>query len=279
MAERLPDDLFRALAARPDIATRWPTSYVSETTSTNDVVMALAHAGAPPGTVVVAGTQTAGRGRRGHVWSSPLNGGLYLSALLPAYDDRAGAPSPWLTLMAGVAAAAAVRRVAGVEACVKWPNDLVVHVAGSPSGHWRKLGGILSEGVPRGSRIASVVVGLGLNLRSVSHAPDVAMLATSLERESGRTIDRGELLVAILEGLARGGEALRGGREADIRDQFLAWSPLSRGGCVRWIEAGAEREGVAVDVDAGAALVVQVAGRLERLVGGDLRWERHGTLP
>lgn len=278
MTDRLPDDLSRAYAARPDIAERWPTTYLSETTSTNDVVMALAQAGAPPGAVVVAGAQTAGRGRRGHTWSSPRDAGLYLSALLPAHDDRAGAPSPWLTLMAGVAAARAVRQVAGVEACVKWPNDLVVHVAGAPLGHWRKLGGILSEGVSHRSRIAAVVVGLGLNLRAASHAPEVAMLATSLERESGRVIDRGELVVAILEALAGGGEALREGREADIREQFLAWSPLARGGRIRWIDAHAEREGVAVDVDAGAALVVQVAGRLERLVGGDVHWERHGTL-
>ncbi len=279
MAERLPADLSRALAARPDIAALWPTTYVSETTSTNDIVMSLAQAGAPPGTVVVAGAQTAGRGRRGHTWSSPRDAGLYMSALLPAYGDRAGSPSPWLTLMAGVCAARAIRHIAGIEACVKWPNDIVVHGAGASLGHWRKLGGILSEGVSHGSRIGAVVVGLGLNLRAASHAPDVAILATSLEQEAPRPIDRGALVVAILEALAGGGQALAEGREADIREQFLAWSPLAHGGGVRWTEGGVERVGVAVDVDARAALVVQVAGRLERLVGGDLRWERHGTLP
>ncbi len=136
--------MFGSVHDRPSLAT---------CVSTNDVAKALAAEGADDGTVVVADEQTGGRGTKGRGWHSAPGLGLYASVILrPGRSDIALIPA-----MAGVAVAEAVRAAAGIEARLKWPNDIV----------WRgkKLGGILSESAFRGDEVGYVVVGIGLNLR------------------------------------------------------------------------------------------------------------------
>src|SRR5579875_3211553 len=126
------------------------------TGSTNADLLARAAAGAPEGVVLAAEEQTAGRGRRGRAWVSPPRAALTFSLLV-----RPAAVPParrgWLPLLAGVAAAEAVRTAAGAEAWLKWPNDLLAAAAGgAPRG---KLGGILAEAVG-----GAVVIGIGINV-------------------------------------------------------------------------------------------------------------------
>src|SRR6516164_482086 len=109
---------------------------VAETGSSNADLLAAAGAGAAEGTVLVAEAQTAGRGRMGRRWASPPGAGLTFSVLLRP-DGVPGALLGWVPLLAGVAAAAAVRAVAAVEPGLKWPNDVLIGGA--------KLGGILAE--------------------------------------------------------------------------------------------------------------------------------------
>jgi BirA family biotin operon repressor/biotin-[acetyl-CoA-carboxylase] ligase len=185
-----PERLVTLLAAVPD---DWPAPRVVESTgSTNDDVAALALSGAPEGTSVVAETQTAGRGRLGREWVSPLGAGLWVSVLVRpgAVDkDRWG----WLSLMAGLAARDAVRAVTGVNAQLKWPNDLVVSAAacGGDEGP-RKLGGILSQVVDD----QGVAIGIGINVALRSQDLPIPQ-ATSVFLEGG-TPDREALLVALL---------------------------------------------------------------------------------
>src|SRR4029453_15696405 len=99
----------------------------AETGSTNADVAAAGLAGAAEGLVVVAEAQTAGRGRRDRQWVSPPRAGLTLSVLLRPGDAGVAAGAyAWLPLLAGVALVEAVRRVAEVDAALKWPNDLLV---------------------------------------------------------------------------------------------------------------------------------------------------------
>lgn len=127
----------------------------AELPSTNDLGKELARTGAGPFTLIIAGRQTAGRGRGGKEWVSPAGAGLWASILLPTPP---GGPPGVATLAVGVAAAEAVEAVVpGLRIGLKWPNDLVV---GSP---WRKLGGILTELVS-GPREPILVVGVGINL-------------------------------------------------------------------------------------------------------------------
>jgi BirA family biotin operon repressor/biotin-[acetyl-CoA-carboxylase] ligase len=143
-------------------------------TSTNDEAMARARAGARHGTVVVAEVQTKGRGRGGHLWWSPNGENLYLSAVLRLPLPPSAAPP--LTLAAGVAVCDAAHDL-GVEAKLKWPNDVLVG--------GKKLAGILTETSSRGDRLESVVVGIGLNVDTREFPPDLLGVATSLRLAKG----------------------------------------------------------------------------------------------
>jgi BirA family biotin operon repressor/biotin-[acetyl-CoA-carboxylase] ligase len=167
----------------------WREVTVAETTgSTNADLAARAARGAPEGTVLAAEEQLAGRGRMGRQWVSPARSAVMVSVLL-----RPAAIPParrgWLPLLAGVAAATAVRQTAGVPAVLKWPNDVLVGE--------RKLAGILAE-----QSGDAIVVGLGLNVSATeAELPDTgpgAPAATSLRLEGVTGLDRTELLAALL---------------------------------------------------------------------------------
>lgn len=136
--------------------------------STNDEAARLARAGASHGTIVVAESQRAGRGRDGHVWASPRGLGLYFSAVirppLPLVDV------PPMTLAIGIGLCDAVRAF-GVPAQLKWPNDLLAH--------GKKLAGVLVEAQSQGPKLDAVIVGIGVNLGGVL-PPEVAATATTI---------------------------------------------------------------------------------------------------
>ena len=153
----------------------------TETGSTNADAAEAARQGAAEGLVVVAESQVAGRGRRDRHWVSPPRAGLTLSVLLrpiAANAERGWAPVPigsigWLSLLAGVALREAVTRVTGVDAALKWPNDLLVHD--------RKCAGILAE--VAGS---AVVVGIGLNVSTqAGELPETTGVAPPNRRGGG----------------------------------------------------------------------------------------------
>src|SRR5690606_523786 len=155
---------------------------LSDCGSTSDVAMALAGAGAPHGTVVIARAQRQGRGRLGRRWYSPPGERLYLSLLLrPALPAAAIPP---ITLAAGVAVAEAAAEL-GAAPRLKWPNDVLT--AGG------KLAGVLTETTSRGDRVEAAVVGVGVNVRTAEFPPELRGVATSLARELGRPIEVAEV--------------------------------------------------------------------------------------
>lgn len=242
---------------------------VASTASTNDDALAWAAAGAPEGAWIVAGAQTAGRGRRGRVWASPPGAGLYLSVVF-----RPSSPSDpamrLLTVMAGVAAVEAIADATGVRATLKWPNDVVVETPGAPP---RKLAGILAEGAMIGPRLSAVVVGLGLNLRPSAYPPEIAARAVSLDALAGRAADPDSVLIALLGALARRRQALaEPGGGAALLDAWRAWSPSATGARIRWRQLDQVCEGVTAGVDAAGALLVQTRTGEARLVAGEVEW-------
>ncbi len=179
--------LARALA--PD---GWRVEVLVSTGSTNHVVAERAQVGEPAGLVVVAEQQTAGRGRLDRRWVSPPRAGLTLSVLL-----RPGlAPErlPWVPLWAAVAVARTLREQAGVDAVLKWPNDVLVG--------GRKVCGLLAEVPVAGA----VVLGIGLNVSTAREELPVPVgaspEATSLLLEGASTTDRDTLLRALLRGVS-----------------------------------------------------------------------------
>ena len=179
---------------------------VAETGSSNADVLAAAREGAREGMVLVAESQTAGRGRMGRRWTSPPRAGLTFSVLLRPYGVPA-ALLGWLPLLAGCAVAAAVPAVTAVHPRLKWPNDVLVGDA--------KLAGILAE--RSGS---AVVVGIGINVfqRRDELPPGVAATSLLLEAAAGQ----GAAAPAGGEGAARSEAAGGcGASRPDLRARVL----------------------------------------------------------
>jgi BirA family biotin operon repressor/biotin-[acetyl-CoA-carboxylase] ligase len=159
---------------------------VASATSTNAELAAAARLGDREGLVVIAEEQTAGRGRLDREWSAPARSGILMSALLRPQVEAAA--WPLIPLLTGLAVVEAVVAVGGVDASLKWPNDVLVDGL--------KLAGILVERVDD-----AVVVGIGLNVSTRSEELPVET-ATSLAIAGGAT-DREILVKEVLRALAR----------------------------------------------------------------------------
>ncbi len=230
--------------------------------STQDWARDWARMGAREGLVVLAREQTAGRGRLARRWVSPP-GGLYLSLLLrPDWPLRR---AQQLTMLVSLAAMEACRKVAGVEARPKWPNDLL----------WedKKLAGVLTELESDGDRLAFAIIGLGLNVNHDFTSDPLAETATSLRMATGRTWDVDEVLEAFLAALAQGYRRLQAGESP-----HQAWArdlePLGRR--VRVLRQGQPPlRGWAVGVTPQGALRVQDDAGVEHVVwAGDVSIEK-----
>jgi BirA family biotin operon repressor/biotin-[acetyl-CoA-carboxylase] ligase len=285
---QLPADLQAALAAASDRISPFASRviYHSQTGSTNDAAARAAALGAPDGTLVLAESQTAGRGRLGRAWFSPPGAGLYASVLLRVGTSNTGdtrdtgnrkvdsprglrvprGEIPLLTIAGGVALAEGLRAATGLDVELKWPNDLM-----SPGGR-RKLGGILAEGSAAGDALECVILGFGVNLAGAAYPPAFADRATAVEVELGRPVDRGVVLVECLAALAARRRDLEQGCAADVRARWHALAPSARGRPVEWRADAGARRGIAEGIDESGALLVRVGGSLERIVSGEVRW-------
>ncbi|MDQ3171622.1 MAG: biotin--[acetyl-CoA-carboxylase] ligase [Acidobacteriota bacterium] len=231
--------------------------------STNERALALAAAGAPDGSVIVAGEQTAGRGRRGRTWHSP-EGGLYLSYVV---RDVASLPRPaMLTMAAGVATAGAIRAVTGFDVRLKWPNDVMAPESAA------KIAGILAEASSVGSRLEFVILGIGVNVSLASVPRELQSMASSLEGELGRGVDRAALQDALVARLDAEIARLRAGGHADMLNEWSALSPGARDHAVSWRAGASVRHGVTAGVDEDGALLVRTTDGLEHLVAGEVVW-------
>jgi BirA family biotin operon repressor/biotin-[acetyl-CoA-carboxylase] ligase len=219
-----------------------PRLHLRATGSTNERARELARAGAPHGTLVTTAEQSAGRGRQGRTWSAPAGHALLLSLVLREW--------PYLLPLA---AALAVADLAGEEARVKWPNDVLVD--------GRKVAGILAEGRPQEGWL---VLGIGVNV-----AVDLADLPPELHETAGtlgRRVDEVDAalaeLIAALEGrLAEPAEATLAGLRA---------LDALHGREVRWA-AGA---GVAAGIDDEGRLLVDTPDGRVAIGAGEVHLER-----
>ncbi|MFD3533946.1 biotin--[acetyl-CoA-carboxylase] ligase [Streptomyces sp. NPDC058664] len=247
----LPDGLWTSL------------DVVTTTGSTNNDLTARAD-DLPEGAVLVAEEQTSGRGRLDRTWTAPARSGLFLSVLLkPAVPvHRWG----WLPLLTGVAAATGLAKAAGVDMSLKWPNDLLVSVAGEE----RKAGGILAER----AGADGVVVGLGINVTLREDELPVPG-AGSLLLAGAVSTDRDTLLRAVLRSLDEWyGKWVRadGDPEASGLQAAYAAGCATLGRRVR-ADLPGERvlEGEAVALDGDGRLVVATEGGGTEAVGaGDV---------
>ncbi len=258
VAQMLRSGLYTAVIGRS-------VRFYQSTGSTMDDAAQWAHDGADEGTVVVAETQTASRGRMGRRWISD-EGNLYFSVLFRPEPDAL----PLLSPLAGVAVARSIRQVAGLHPAIKWPNDIMIE--------GRKVAGILAESALSGAHVNYSVVGIGVNVAlDVSADPEIAATATSLNHASGSEIDRPELLRRILQHMdARYLDLKRG------RSPIAEWR--------RWLDTlghrvtvthhGATNTGLAEDIDEHGNLLLRTeAGELLTLTAGDITLRAASGVP
>ena len=189
-----------------------PLYFYEETDSTNDRIRELAAEGAPEGTLAVAERQSAGRGRRGRAWEAPAGSGIWMSLLLR--PDIPPVQASVLTLLAGLAISEAIEKETGLQAGIKWPNDVLIG--------GRKLVGILTEMDCDMERIHSVTLGIGINVQTEVFSEELKEIATSLFLESGKRFDRAALTGAVLEGFTELYEVFvsAGGSFAPFRERY-----------------------------------------------------------
>ena len=238
-----------------------PVHLLASTVSTNDDAKAGARAGAPHGSLWVADTQTAGRGRQGRRWESRAGENLLFSVLLRI--PCAPARVPPLSLVVGLAVRDAVARAIGDEDLVqvKWPNDVLVRR--------RKIAGILVESAVAGARVESLIVGIGINVHTREFPPELSSIATSVACEGGAA-DRAAILADVLEGLDRDLERAAhlglGAVHARLtQHDALAGKRVSGDGV----------DGLAEGIDSeGRLLVRRNDGSLQRIVSGEVHLTR-----
>ncbi len=227
--------------------------YFPEIGSTMDAARELAKRGAEEGTIVITEVQTRGRGRLSREWLSP-EGGIYLTLILRPRISPGYAPR--INLMVATAVAATIRKLFGLEAELKWPNDVLIE--------GRKVCGILAEMDAEMDVLHFVNVGIGINANN-----SVARLektATSLKDVLGREIPRKEFLSALITEMDRRQPLLM---EADLLQEWKALSATLHKE-VTVVSLGEELTGQAVDIDSAGALILKGKdGSLRTVLVGD----------
>ncbi len=230
-----------------------------KTDSTNRVAMDLAYAGEAEGAVILAEEQTAGRGRAGRKWHSEVGTGIYVTLLLRPRLSPAQAPV--LTMLAGLSLHSAILGQTGLNTELKWPNDILLQ--------GKKIGGILTEMHAEPSQVRFVIVGIGINVNQENFPPELASLATSLRKETGRFQSRLELLVRLLREFETDYNRFLQEGPAYVVERFVAVSPFANGKRVRvdtgrdtyaGVTAGLSSEGMLLVKKDNGATVTVIAG-------------------
>ena len=238
---------------------RGENRYEKEVTSTNTIVKEMALAGAPDGSLCIAESQSAGKGRLGRAWSAPEGKGLWVSLLLR--PDLPPERAPLITLCAAMAMTRTVRETAGIDARIKWPNDLICE--------GRKLCGILLELSADPDSIEYVVVGTGVNMREGAYPPELKDRAVAIAELTDHAPLRREVLVRYLAAMEELMARLERDGFAGIAEDYRALS-CTLGSRVQ-VSGAVEMTGTAEDIDeTGALLVRGEDGMVRRVLSGDV---------
>lgn len=235
--------------------------YLQNVDSTNDYAKKMAMDGGVHGLVVSAEEQSGGKGRRGRSWVTPAQTAIAMSMVLR--PDMRPDKASMLTLVAGLAVAQAIREVTNLPAFLKWPNDVVIH--------GKKVTGILTEMTMRNAEIDFVILGIGINVNVTEFPEELAGIATSLLLESGKKVDRTELMAACLKYFEKDYEVFMKDENLsglkDAYEQILA----NRDRHVRVLEPGSEYAGIARGIDeAGQLLVEKEDGTVTKVYAGEV---------
>ena len=233
--------------------------FSDEMDSTNDTAKKLALDGCPEYTVVVCNQQKNGKGRLGRKWSSPYGVNIYMSMVL--FFDADISKVPQTTLVMGIAAAKTIRDITGLDAKIKWPNDVIIN--------GKKVVGILTEMQAETGHILFVVTGIGINVNQVEFDDDIKQKATSLCLECKKVFKRSEIIKALIQNIKEYYAIFcKDGLDA-LRDEYKALC-INIGREVKAELNGKTIIGRAVDISKGGELIIETKdGRLFEIFGGE----------
>lgn len=219
---------------------------LSEVDSTNNYAKKLSASGAVNGTAVISDYQTAGKGRMGRSFFSPKGAGLYMSIIIRPDIDMLSAQL--ITSCTAVAVAEAIEKLCDCDVKIKWVNDLFLN--------GKKLCGILTEASMsfEEKKLEYAVIGIGINIRTSSDLPEeLRDIVTSLEQETGKTVDRNSLCSEILNSLEKHISELESRK---FMDEYRKRSFIS-GKQVEITANGKSKQGKAIGIDDNANLIVR----------------------
>jgi BirA family biotin operon repressor/biotin-[acetyl-CoA-carboxylase] ligase len=242
---------------KTDIIAKKIYSY-KETTSTNDVAYNLAMHGEKEGSIVIAESQTIGRGRMGRKWVSPKSKGAYFSVILrPAILPK---EVPCITLFSALSVAKTVTEMSNLAAFIKWPNDVLIDN--------QKICGVLTEMNAETDKINFVIIGIGININTKKEL--LPKGATSIMEEFGRELSRVEVVRGIFINMDKYYNLFNKGHISEIIREYKEFSNFL-GTRVQVTYHETKIEGYAIDVDRDGALVLRMdSGLNERVLAGDV---------
>ena len=232
-----------------------------EIDSTNEEAKRQAAAGAPDGSAFIADVQTRGKGRRGRSWSSP--GGQDIFFTLLYRPDLPFSCISMVTLVAAISAAVTVRKYAGEDCYIKWPNDIVLHD--------RKVCGILTEMGADMDRIDYIVIGIGFNLNRMIFDDEIAGMASSIFKETGKKVQRAAFFADFMKDFkVRYDRFVRDRNLAFLREEYNGML-INRNREVKIVRQGSEYIRWARGInEAGELLVEDEQGRTEKVFSGEV---------
>ena len=231
-----------------------------EVDSTNSVAEFLAESGSDEGTVVISKLQSQGKGRHGRKWESP-SGGIWLSIILK--PDMAPSKAPLITLATGVAVAKTLISI-GVDARIKWPNDILIHD--------KKVSGILTEASVKFNAIDYVIVGVGINNNlNIKMLPkELQKKITTLKNELQIKVAETELILKFLNEFEKVYNLFKEEKFEEILDDWRKMSETIG----RFVEIkqthGKSVKGYAVRISNDGSLILKEKdGNLKKVISGE----------
>lgn len=228
--------------------------------STNDTAEKFALEGALEGTVVIAESQSKGKGRLGRQWISPQGQGIYMSIILRPKIPSSG--SAKITLIASIALTLAIRKISSLPCLIKWPNDIIIKN--------KKLSGILTEMAAQPDAIKFVILGIGVNVNTPKNLLPPG--ATSIALERGHAINRIELTQEILRELEKYYILLQNKAFDRIIKEWQDLSAtLGRRVKVSTLENTCEGQAIGIDEASGNLIVRMDNGFTQTILSGDVK--------
>lgn len=234
--------------------------YKETINSTNTEAKRLANLGDPHGLLVIAEQQTSGKGRQGRSWSSEKGSGIFMSLLLkPNFLPE---KASMLTLMTALAVVDTIKEEMNLEACIKWPNDIVVN--------GKKVCGILTEMSAEENQIHYVIIGIGINVNNEKFPEEIREIATSLRIETGIRLKRSPFVAKLLEKLESYYEIFLQTGDLGFCLQSYNEKLINQNKQVKIIDSSGQFTGIAKGINAKGELLVQTKQKLVKVRSGEV---------